>query len=80
MVQLVPGMNNPTHEEIDAYVSKMVNENNHHTLNDVVREIQSKKDVNTLIHPAEEYYIDTIFKCVNIAIFNIIGAEYMNDI
>jgi hypothetical protein len=72
MVQLIPGIHNPTQQEIDAHVSKMVNANNHHILNNVVREIKSKKGVNALLHPAEEYFIDAVFKCVNVAIFNIL--------
>ncbi len=72
MVQLIPKNDNPTQEEIDAYVSKMVNANNHHVLNDVVREIKSKKGVNAILHPAEEYYIDSVFKYVNVAIYNIL--------
>jgi hypothetical protein len=72
MVQLIPEINNPTQEEINEYVSKMINANNHDILNDVVREIQSKKSVGALLHPSEEYYIDTVFKCVNVAIFNIL--------
>jgi hypothetical protein len=72
MVKLIPGITNPTQEEIDAYVSEMVNSNNSIVLNDTIREIQSKKSVNALLHPAEEYFINTVFKCVNMSIFNIL--------
>jgi len=72
MVQLIPENNNPTQREIDTYVSKMVNTNNSTVLNDVIREIQSKKNANALLHPSEEYFMDAVFKCINGAIFNIL--------
>ena len=71
MVQLIPNNNNPVQKEIDAYVSEMVNTNNHEILNVTVREIKSKKSVGAFVHPAEEYFVNAVFKCVNMKIFNI---------
>lgn len=72
MVQLIPENDNPTKKDIDAYVCEMVNTNNHNILNTVVREIKSKKVVGAFIHPAEEYFVDSIFKNVNMKIFHIL--------
>lgn len=57
MVQLLPTNDNPTKNEIDAYICKMLI-NNYTVLNDVVREIHSKSGVGALLHPAEEYFIE----------------------
>lgn len=57
MVQLIPTNDNPTENEIDAYICEMLNQNNYSILNDVVREIHSKSGVGALLHPAEEYFV-----------------------
>jgi hypothetical protein len=56
MVQLIPTNDNPTKNEIDAYICEMVT-NNYSVLNDVVREIHSKSGVGALLHPSEEYFV-----------------------
>ena len=56
MVQLIPTNNNPTKNEIDAYIYEMLNANNYNVLIDVIREIHSKNRVGALLHPAEEYF------------------------
>jgi hypothetical protein len=58
MVQLIPTNDNPTRNEIDAYICEMLNQNNYSVLNDVVREIHSKSGVGALLHPAEEYFMN----------------------
>jgi hypothetical protein len=57
MVQLIPTNDNPTGNEIDAYIFEMLKLNNYSILNDVVREIHSKSGVGALLHPAEEYFV-----------------------
>jgi hypothetical protein len=57
MVQLIPSNDNPTGNEIDAYICEMLKLNNYSILNDVVREIHSKSGVGALLHPAEEYFV-----------------------
>ena len=60
MVQLIPTNDNPTGNEIDAYICEILNannQNNYSILNDVVREIHSKSGVGALLHPAEEYFV-----------------------
>jgi hypothetical protein len=57
MVQLIPTNDNPTGNEIDAYICEMLNANNYGGLNDVVREIHSKSGVGALLHPSEEYFV-----------------------
>jgi hypothetical protein len=56
MVQLIPTNDNPTKNEINAYICEMLI-NNYNVLNDVVREIHSKSGVGALLHPAEEYFV-----------------------
>jgi hypothetical protein len=65
MVQLIPITDNPTRNEIDAYIREMLNQNNYSVLNDVVREIHSKSGVGELLHPAEEYFVNC-FNCFNL--------------
>jgi hypothetical protein len=57
MVQLIPTNDNPTKNEIDAYICGMLNHNKYSVLNNVVREIHSKSGVGALLHPAEEYFV-----------------------
>ncbi len=57
MVQLILSNDNPTGNEIDAYICEMLNQNNYSILNDVVREIHGKSGVGALLHPAEEYFV-----------------------
>jgi hypothetical protein len=56
MVQLIPTNDNPTRNEIDAYICEMLNANNYSILNDVIREIHSKNGAGALLHPSEEYF------------------------
>jgi hypothetical protein len=69
MVNLIPGNNNPTRNDIDVYIThefQFVTDNNcrdndretmvYHT----VREINSKSGVGALLHPAEEYFIQQV--------------------
>ena len=72
MVQLIPENYNPTKKDIDVYVCEMVNANNHNTLNTVIREIESKKVVGAFMHPSEEYFVDCVFKHVNMKIFHVL--------
>lgn len=58
MVQLLPTNDNPTRNEIGAYICKMLHSNNYNVLNDVVREICSKSGVGASLHPAEEYFVN----------------------
>lgn len=55
MVQLIPTNDNPTKNEIDAYI--MLHLNNYSILHDVVREIHNKSGVGALLHPSEEYFV-----------------------
>ena len=57
MVQLIPTNDNPTKNEIDAYICEMLNANNYNVLNDMVREIHSKSGIGALLHPSEEYFV-----------------------
>ena len=57
MVQLIPTNDNPTKNEIDAYICEMLTANNYNVLNDMVREIHSKSGVGALFHPSEEYFV-----------------------
>lgn len=57
MVQLLPTNDNPTKDEIDAYICEMLHSKNYNVLNDVAREIHSKSGVGALLHPAEEYFV-----------------------
>jgi hypothetical protein len=63
MVQFIPTNDNPTKNEIDAYILEMLNGingntiDNYNVLHDVVREIHSKSGVGALLHPAEEYFV-----------------------
>ena len=60
MVQLIPANDNPTRDEIDAYIRE-----SHTTtsggmadgVTETVREIHSKSGAGALLHPAEEYFV-----------------------
>ena len=58
MVDLIPTSNNPSRNEIDAYICEMLNMKNYDILNDVVREIQYKYNSGALLHPAEEHFVN----------------------
>jgi|Laugresu1bdmlbdd_1035124.scaffolds.fasta_scaffold00009_12 hypothetical protein len=69
MVQLIPGNDNPTRNDIDVYITRELQfdtENNCHDNNletivyRTVREINSKSGVGALLHPAEEYFIEQV--------------------
>lgn len=64
MVELIPTRNNPTRNEIDAYICEMLNMKNYDILNDVAREIQYKYNSGALLHPAEEYFVNYILKAL----------------
>jgi hypothetical protein len=60
MVQLVPTNDNPTKNEIDAYICKMLTDtDNYNALYETVREIHGKSSVGALLHPSEEYFINS---------------------
>lgn len=59
MVLLIPTKENTTRCEIDAYIHEMMVSNHYSVLNRTVREIQCKSGVGALLHPAEEYFVDT---------------------
>ena len=58
MVDLIPTSNNPSRNEIDAYICEMLNMKNCDMLNDVAREIQYKYNSGALLHPAEEHFVN----------------------
>ena len=69
MVQLIPGNDNPTRNDIDVYITRELQfdtENNcrHNERETIlyrtVREINSKSGVGALLHPAEEYFIEQV--------------------
>jgi len=60
MVQIIPTNDNPSRDEIYVYICKMLNANECDVLEDVNREIHSKCNVNALLHPTEEYFVDTL--------------------
>ena len=61
IMQLIPTNDNPTKNEIDAYICEMLNVNsnnyNYNVLNDAIREIYNKSGLGALLHPAEEYFV-----------------------
>lgn len=61
MVTLIPKNDNPTRKDIDAYICEMLTSNSHNILMLVytVGEIHSKSDAGALLHPAEEYFLNT---------------------
>ena len=58
MVDLIPTSNNPSRNEIDAYICEMLNMKNYDILNNVAREIQYKYNYGALLHPAEEHFVN----------------------
>jgi hypothetical protein len=56
MVQLIPTNDNPTKNEIDAYIYNMLTID-YKLLHETVREIHNKSGVGALLHPAEEYFV-----------------------
>jgi hypothetical protein len=64
MVDLIPTSNNPSRNEIDAYICEMLNMKNCDMLNDVAREIQYKYNSGALLHPAEEHFVNYIIKAL----------------
>ena len=59
MVILIPNNNNPTRKEIDAFICKMLESNFNDILNCIIREINDKSCAGALLHPAEEYFINS---------------------
>ena len=61
MVQLIPTNDNPTKNEINAYIREMLNVDNYNynVLNNVIREIHSKSGTGSLLHPTEEFFVSS---------------------
>jgi hypothetical protein len=62
-MRLIPENENPTRNDIDSYIHKILatsatsaTSEAATALNDVVREIQSKRGVGASLHPAEAYF------------------------
>jgi hypothetical protein len=60
MVQLVPSINNPTQNEIDAFIQHAVSNDRGSELKRIKREIECKRGVGALLHPAEEYFLERV--------------------
>lgn len=67
MVQLIPGIDNPTRSDIDAYIThELLDAYNPncpgaaYMLYHTVREIHSKSGVGALLHPADDYFIEQV--------------------
>ena len=63
MVVIIPGNENPTRAEIDAYICYEyvpVAMDDAKTLRDIVREIECKSGAGALLHPAEEYFVEAV--------------------
>lgn len=61
MVQIIPMNDNPNRDDIYAYIRDMLNADECDVLDGVNREIHSKCNVNALLHPSEEYFVNTLF-------------------
>ena len=57
MVQLIPNNYNPTQNEIDAFIQHAERGNE---LKRIRREIECKRGVGALLHPAEEYFLERV--------------------
>jgi len=49
---------NPTHKDIDDYISESVTSGNITGATYIAREIEAKSGVGALLHPAEEYFLE----------------------
>jgi len=49
---------NPTHKDIDDYISESFASGNITSAAYIAREIESKSGVGALLHPAEEYFLE----------------------
>lgn len=61
MVTLIPENDNPRRKDIDAYICEMLASNSHNflMLMYTVGEIRNKSDAGALLHPAEEYFLNS---------------------
>ena len=57
MVILVPGNDNPSHADIDAFIR---NTKSSADYKEIVRVIECKSNVGALLHPAEEYFLEAV--------------------
>lgn len=60
MVQLIQKINNPTQNEIDAFIQHAVSNKRGDELKQIMREIECKRGVGALLHPAEEYFVESV--------------------
>jgi hypothetical protein len=60
MVQLIPNNYNPTQNEIDAFIQHAVSNDRGSELKRIKREIECKRGVGALLHPAEEYFLERV--------------------
>ncbi len=60
MVQLIPNINNPTQNEIDSYIQHAVSNKRGNELKRILLEIECKRGVGALLHPAEEYFLERV--------------------
>jgi hypothetical protein len=49
---------NPTHKDIDDYISESFASGNITSATYIAREIDAKSGVGALLHPAEEYFLE----------------------
>jgi hypothetical protein len=61
MVQIIPMNDNPTKDDIYAYIRDMLNTDEYNVLEYVNREIRGKCSAGALLHPSEEYFVNTFF-------------------
>jgi len=50
--------NDPTHKDIDVYISESFASGNITDATYIAREIEAKSGVNATLHPAEEYFLE----------------------
>lgn len=61
---LIPENENPTKQEIDAHIYKMFSSNSHDILIYTIGEIHNKSSTGALLHPSEEYFVDSFINSV----------------
>lgn len=57
MVILVPGNDNPSRADIDAFIR---NTKSSADYKEIVRDIECKSGAGALLHPAEEYFLEAV--------------------
>jgi hypothetical protein len=60
MVQLIPNIANPTQNEIDVFIQHAVSNERGNELKRIRREIECKRGVGALLHPSEEYFVESV--------------------